>query len=226
MMQPAEVKPARKKPGRKPFDPAVANLTELRHKMTPKQWKLAEVLAQGGLSKISAYRTAYGTKRRPGDPSHGGERTEAARVAAHPCVSRATDILQEVYSRPALRDAASTRAFVLGKLHSLANDAEAEQVQLAATVKLGETSHVGLFVSRSEIVHRDGPAVSLDLEAELVSRLAAIAGHLAPSQPVIEVSSSQKTVLSLSSSSTIAADQPAAEPVPQPAYPIDERCSD
>lgn len=140
-------------------------LAELLRILTPKQRAFAELLARGGKSKRDAYIEAYDVK--PGRKLDTVS-AEACNASNNPKVEKVTDLLREVYSRPALQSASATRAFVLGVFEEVARQSD-DKNRVAAATALGKT--IGLFLDRKEVIHRQAGAES-DIEA--VSRIQAL----------------------------------------------------
>lgn len=172
-------------------------LAELKRKLTPKQLKLAHLLATEGISKTEAFRRAYNTD---GYSKPKYITDSASKVCSHVGVMQATDLIREAYNRPALRDAASMRAFALSVIEDVARSEDPKD-RLAAAVALGKVSTVGLFLERKEVVHRQA---GMDTAIDLVERLKAVAAQLAPSvAPAIETTA----VLELEPPADLATDE-------------------
>lgn len=182
-------------------------LGELKRKLTAKQLAYAQALAKGGISKIEAYKRAYNVN--PARTRSSISR-DATVVSHHPTIIQAVDVISEAYSKPELRDAAATRAFVLEVLRQEALGAGPDtraSARIAAAQALGSVNTVGMFVDRKEVIHRQaGP----DTAVELVERLKSLAAQInAPREPIAPAIDVQP-VLELAQAADLATDD---EPV-------------
>jgi hypothetical protein len=140
-------------------------------RLTLQQIEFAKLVAGGTCASLAeAYRIAYNADK----ATLKTQREEASKLAKSPNVAAYIERLKQEDTGLNLRDASAIRQFVLRGLAGLAANSRSDMVRTRCYELLGRTGEVGLFVERSEVVHRDDRGA--DVRVELAQRLRALLG--------------------------------------------------